>query len=257
MTNTPSDWEHEFERNHPVESFQEINHHWWVDCYDQIEKFTLDNVPLDATSNIIEYGSGSGNSSLRLANKVKTVTLLDSSQNALHCSRQLAQYHRVNNVEFYSGDIFIPQLPEKRFNLCWNTGVIEHYDFDQAKKVVKNMIKLTADDGYLCIGVPNFFSPAIIKAKLLSLQVLKPFTFWIKGYRLLDEKNYNESTMRELLRISAAELQINIEQITTSYVGSALTIETPVGIFSKLNKITARLFRKAAFLLYIVVKIRR
>jgi len=251
------DCEKEFNRNYSVESFQEISHYWWQDCYSQIENFVLQNIPLNNDSEILECGCGSGNSSLRIASLVKKITLLDSSNNALKCARKLADYYGVKNVELIKGDVFDMSFKNNRFDFCWNIGLIEHYDFEQAKEVVKEMLRVTKSSGWIFIGVPNFKSLAIIKAKLLSYGFLKPLTFWIKGYRLGKEKKYNLDSLKKLIRVASEKSGIKIEQIYLDYVGSVLPVETPEFIFKKIDKFFSRFFPKFSFLVLITIKINK
>jgi len=248
-------WEKEYKRNYPVEKFQEINHHWWKDCYEQIEQFVLKNVSLNANSKILECGCGTGNSSLRLANKVKKVVLFDISSNALKCARQLSEYYNVHNVEFINGDIFHMPFDDKQFDLCWNIGVVEHYEVNRAKEILKEMLRVIKNSGYICIGVPNFLSLAILKARFLSFRFLKPLTFWIKGYRLTDERKYDAKTLENLLLTASKEKGIKLERISIGYVGSILPIETPGYIFRKINNFCNRLFNKFSFLILMTAKI--
>jgi len=248
-------WEKEYERNYPVEKFQEINNHWWLDCYNQIEHFILKNVPLNKNSEILECGCGSGNSSLRLAHKVEKVVLFDISINALECAKQLANYYNVNNVEFIKGDVFHIPFDEKQFDFCWNIGLIEHYNLIQAKEILKEMVRVTKHGGYICIGVPNFASLPILKARLLSFKPLKPLTFWVKGYRLTTEKKYNKKIIDRLLHAVSKEDGIKLTKITFGYVGSILPVETPEFIFRKINKFSTRFFNKFSFLILVIAQI--
>ncbi len=249
-------WEQEYKRDFQVNKFQEISHYWWRDCYDQIEEFILKNVPLNKNSEILECGCGTGNSSLRLAHKVKQVVLLDIANNTLKCAKQLAEYYKVKNVEFIRGDVFRMPFNDKRFDFCWNIGLIEHYSIPQAKEILKEMLRVTKNSGYMCIGVPNFVSLAILKAKFLSLKLLKPLTFWIKGYRLTDEKKYDEKILCKLLFIINKEKGGKFTQINFNYVGSILPIETPKYIFRKINKFFTHFLNKTSFLILVIAKIK-
>ncbi|PIW92371.1 MAG: hypothetical protein COZ89_00220 [Candidatus Nealsonbacteria bacterium CG_4_8_14_3_um_filter_37_23] len=251
------DWEKEFNRNYSVESFQEVRYYWWKDCYNQIGKFVLQNIPLNNNSEILECGCGSGNSSLRLASLVKKITLLDSSDNALKCAKKLADYYRVKNAEFIKGDVFHMFFENNRFDFCWNIGLIEHYNFEQAKEIVKEMLRVTKSTGWMLLGVPNFKSLAIIKAKLLSHGLLRPLTFWIKGYRLGEEKKYNLDSLKRLIRIASEESGVKIEQTSFDYVGSVLPVETPAFIFKKIDKFFSRFFSRFSFLILVAVKINK
>lgn len=250
-------WEKEFNRNYPVENFQELSYFWWKDCYRQIEKFVLQNIPLNNNSEILECGCGSGNSSLKLAPLVKKVILLDSSNNALECAKKLADYYKVKNVEFINANIFHMPFENNQFDFCWNIGLIEHYNFEQAKKIIKEMLRVTKSSGWILIGVPNFKSLAIVKAKLLSYNLLRPLTFWIKGYRLSGEKNYNLNNLSRLICDTTEEYGVKIEQISSDYVGSILPIEVPKFFFEKINKFLSHFFSGFSFLILIAVKIKR
>lgn len=250
-------WEEEFRRDYPVENFQEINHHWWKDCYDQIEKFVLKNIPLNKNSEILECGCGSGNSSLRLALLVKSIVLFDSSYNALDCARKLANYYKVNNVEFIKGDVFSIPFESGRFDFSWNIGLIEHYSFEQAKEIIKEMLRVTKKGGWICVGVPNFVSLPIIKAKLLAFKPLILMTFWIKGYRLKDERKYNFTDFKKLFSAASRESNIKIEQISCNYIGSIFFMATPKFIFNKINKFFSKTFPRFSFLILISVRVKK
>lgn len=250
-----SDWEQEYKRDYEVKEFQEINHYWWKNCYDQIEKFILKNIPLEISSKILECGSGSGNSSLRLAHKVKKVTLLDGSKNALNCSKQLAKYYQAENAEFIEGNIFSMPFGNKSFDFCWNVGVIEHYDSVKVKEIIKEMLRVTKAPGYLCIGIPNFNSLAIIKARLLAFKPLNLLTSRMKGYRLKDEKEYDKKDINELLLAVCKENNVKLKNISFGYAGSVLPIETPKFIFRKINSFCSHIFKKHSFLILAIVEI--
>jgi len=250
-------WEEEFKRDYSVEKFQEVNHYWWKDCYDQIEEFVLKNVPLDKKSELLECGCGSGNSSLRLAHLVKRVILLDFSDAALSCARKLAYYHGAKNVEFVKGDAFGLPFQDNQFDLCWNIGVIEHYNFEGAKKIVREMLRVVKDGGRVIIGTPNFMSLPVIKARLLSLKILMPLTFWIKGYRVKDEIKYNLKDLKNLVFLASKENGARLDKISYCYVGSILPVETPGFIFAKVNKFLSRVFSRFSFLVLISAKVEK
>lgn len=256
MKSEDSFWEEEFKRNYPASDFQEIGHYWWKDCYDEINKFIIKKITLSDKKEILECGCGSGNSSLRLAPFLKNVVLLDFSRSALGCARKIADYYGTYNVNFMEADIFNMPFERKRFHLVWNIGVIEHYDYNQAKKIIEEMMHITEKGGWVCVGLPNFLSLPIIKAKILSFKFLKPLTFWIKGYRLKDEKKYNPLEIEKIFIEVAKESNIEIEEIFSDYIGSVLPVETPKFIFNKINKSLTKFFPKFAFLFLIAVKIK-
>jgi len=259
MTNKEKkiNWEEEFKRDYPVEKFQEVSHYWWKDCYNQIEKFIFKNIPLNNNSEILECGCGSGNSSLKLARLVKKVILLDNSNTALDCAKRLAGYYQVENVEFVRGDVFSMPFNSDQFDFCWNIGLIEHYNFSEAKQIIKEMSRIVKQEGWICLGVPNFMSLPIIKAKFLYFKPLRLFTFRVKGYRLKDETRYDLKDLRKLLFSVSRESGIKFEQVSSYYIGSVLPVETPRFIFEKINKFLSKLFSRLSFLILISAKVKK
>jgi ubiquinone/menaquinone biosynthesis C-methylase UbiE len=249
-------WEKEFQRSYSTEEFQEVSSFWWRDCYDGIEKSLLEKVPLDKNSLVIEYGCGSGISSLRLAPKIEKVYLLDTAESALNCAKQLADYLKVANVEFLFEDAFNMPFKDGYADLCWNVGLLEHYDRPKAKELLKESARVVKDSGYICIGVPNFRSLPIIKARILSMKALRPLIGLLKGYRLDDEKNYNEKKLIETLKEIEKEGEFSFLEISIDYAGSALPIETPETIFNIFNNPIGELFRKFSFLILLTAKVK-
>jgi len=246
-------WEKEFERSNDTETYQEISNYWWVDCYKHIDLTIRKNIPIKNDMMVLECGSGSGNSSLLLANDVKKVVLLDQSKNAIESSKKLAQYYNVKNVDFLMGDIFNMPFDDETFDFCWNIGVLEHYDIKKAKKMILEMTRVTKKNGYMCIGVPNFKSLAIAKARLLSNSFLRPITNHIKGYRLDDEKNYTMKKIRKLF-FDLEKDNVFLKNISYHYVGSFLPIETSQNNYNKLMKFEY-FFKKFSFLILVIIKV--
>lgn len=244
-----TDWDKEFVRDYPISNFQEISNYWWIDCYDQIEGFLLENFFVDKNTKILECGSGSGNSSLRLANKVKEVVLLDNSESAIECSKKLALHYKIKNVNFIKGDIFaIPWI--KEFELCWNVGVLEHYENYKAQELVKKMMQSTKNGGHVILGVPNFFSLALIKARVLAVNFLRPVTFWIKGYRLHDEIRYNIDDVERIFFRAAKDLNVELLNFRYDFVGNFLPVETPEAVYNFINRFGRKFFKKFSFLIF-------
>ncbi|MDD3085062.1 MAG: class I SAM-dependent methyltransferase [Candidatus ainarchaeum sp.] len=245
-------WEKEFERNDNVETYQEINNYWWVDCYKDIDATIKKNIPIKKNMKILECGSGTGNSSLLLAKDVNSIVLLDQSKSAINSSKKLAKYYDVKNVDFLIGDIFKMPFKDKIFDFCWNIGVLEHYDIEEAKKMILEMRRVTKENGYMCIGVPNFRSLAIIKARFLSNSLLRPITNSINGYRLDDEKKYTIRKFKEIFS-DLKDDNIFFKNISFHYAGSFLPVETSHDIYKKLIKFKAFL-NEFSFLILVIIK---
>jgi len=99
----------------------------------------------------IEVGSGGGWQSLSLAQTGKfQVTLLDFSAEAIRFSQQLfARYNQT--ASFLNQDGFSQGLPE--YDLSFNAGVLEHYEFEEQVTLVKAMASRSRN--YVLVLVPN------------------------------------------------------------------------------------------------------
>jgi len=45
-----------------------------------------------------------------------------------------------------------------KFDLVFNAGVLEHFDKTERRTIIKNMVSITRDKGYMIIGIPNHAS---------------------------------------------------------------------------------------------------
>ncbi|MHB9132248.1 MAG: class I SAM-dependent methyltransferase [Armatimonadota bacterium] len=88
-------------------------------------------------SRILEAGCGAGWQSLALGRtKQYDIHLLDFSTEALNFAKRLFEKEQVD-ATFHHGDVFADGLPE--FDLVFNAGVIEHYDYTQQLSLLRGM----------------------------------------------------------------------------------------------------------------------
>jgi glycosyltransferase involved in cell wall biosynthesis/2-polyprenyl-3-methyl-5-hydroxy-6-metoxy-1,4-benzoquinol methylase len=86
---------------------------------------------------VLEAGCGAGGQSLALARRGGfQVSLMDFSPAALRCAEQLFQRHGAA-AELIHEDVFAPGEP--RWDLVFNSGVLEHYSFDQQAAFLRGM----------------------------------------------------------------------------------------------------------------------
>ena len=257
MRDNQKNWKNEYGRPEKDTYLQEIDNYWWKQCYDEIENFVIKKIPLIKDWEIAECGSGSGNSSLRMSKRVKKITLVDSSKNALEYSKKLAKIYNADNVEYALADIFNAPFPDGSFDFCWNVGVIEHYKLAEAEKILREMIRITKDGGFICVGVPNFNSLPILKAKILSSKFGLKFLPRAKGYRLQDERRNDENQIKQMLAKACDENGASITQLNIGYAGSVLPVETPKIIFKTLNGLCNQIFKQKSFLIMLSAKINK
>lgn len=144
---------------------------------------------------ILELGSGSGHISAQLAQKKYQVNLLDFSQNALEKSKFLFNKYKLK-ANFIEEDIFNLDKLNQKFDVIWNSGVMEHFDDKNLKIVFKKIYKKT--NKLFIFLVPN---PQSLVYLLWRYKLTKEKK-WIYGEEHL-RKNYdtilNESGFKKVL----------------------------------------------------------
>ncbi len=104
---------------------------------------------------ILEEGSGTGRISLRLAAEGKgRAILLDISSNAIKYSKNLAQKLGVGG-DFIVGSIFSLPFRNCSLDMAWNSGVLEHYSFNNQQKSISEVLRVLRRNGRLAVIVPN------------------------------------------------------------------------------------------------------
>ena len=107
----------------------------------------------DAT---IEVGCFSGITTLLLDNKFKK-TILDYSEKVLGKAKEL--FAKANQpVDMICADMFHIPVADKSFNIVFNSGVIEHLDFNSRVAHLTENARIMMDDGTMIIAYPNHSS---------------------------------------------------------------------------------------------------
>lgn len=107
---------------------------------------------------ILEAGHGSGRNCIGLAEKFPKSKIIgvDLSNESVKIGQLGAKKRGLNNVLFIKGDIFHLPFKNNYFDVCFNQGVIEH--FEDYKKVIIEMTRITKKGGKLIIAVPNKYN---------------------------------------------------------------------------------------------------
>lgn len=220
---------------------------WWRDYYEEISNYIDEIMFKNGFNKILEAGSGSGKATI-LLDKSFSKTLLDISPVALKYAKYLANKFEAGNINFIEGNILSMPLKDNSFNFVWNIGVIEHYNFDSIKSIIREMIRVCSENGIVAVGIPNFYSGPILKARLLKL-----FKF-IPGYRIDTEKFYKAKGIENLFQDISNEFRRKIVYVKTEYFGNPLIMETPKFVLKTIGKLVSRLFVRNKFLLLITCK---
>ncbi|MFH1392118.1 MAG: class I SAM-dependent methyltransferase [bacterium] len=228
----------------------DFSSYWWECYFSEITEFVNLCISRYKNPHILEAGSGSGKASILLGKNLKR-TLVDISMNALEYAKYIAKKFNAKNIEYVNGNIFALPFEDKTFDLAWNIGVIEHYKYTQSVLILREMIRVTKQEGKIAIGVPNFMSGPIIKARILKHPILR----FVPGYRLGTEHRYTEKKLIDLFRKAAQHEKRRISNFEIKYFGNPLPIETPRFLLTSLGKMIEYLLPKNKFLLFVICDI--
>ncbi len=164
---------------------------------------------LSAPRSLLEAGCGSGHLSLVLQQSGYETYLLDFSAAALQKARKSyrAALGRIDDAQFISGDLMQldAALGDQRYDVVWNSGVLEHFSADEVQRVFQQMGSAAREA--VLILVPN-------PESLIYL-------LWRK--RALGEANWAFGT--EMLRDNYVELarSAGLSLIARGYCGAEIT----------------------------------
>jgi len=230
---------------------QDFSSYWWECYYSEIIEFVNFCISKYKNPHILEAGSGSGKASILLGKNLKR-TLLDISTNALKYAKYIAKKFNAHNIEYVNGDLFALPLRDKTFDFTWNIGVIEHYKYEHSILILREMIRVTKQGGKIAIGVPNFMSGPMIKARILK----HPMFRFVPGYRLGTEHRYTGEKLIDLLRKAAEHEKRRISNFEIKYFGNPSPMETPRFLLTFLGKMIEYLLPKNKFLIFVICDIK-
>lgn len=228
-------------------NYKKFSSFWWEEYYSEITNFVNKLMEVNNFNTILESGSGSGKATLLLKDGFQK-TLLDISSAALKFAQHVASKFNSKNVNYVEGNIFSMPFRDNEFDLVWNIGVIEHYEINDIKSIIEEMIRVSSKTGAVAVAMPNLHSGPIMKARLLKL--LK----FIPGYKLDTEKFYEISKIKNIFKEISNKSDRKIKYIETLYFGNPLIMETPKFILKTFGVLVSRIFRKNKFLILIICK---
>lgn len=108
------------------------------------------------TGRLLEAGSAFGLTSL-LVGEQASRTLLDLEPKAIEIARELFSTAG-QQAEFIEGDLFHMPFPDDYFDVVFNAGVLEHFDFAGRRAALIEMARVASPGGKICVAVPNHYS---------------------------------------------------------------------------------------------------
>jgi glycosyltransferase involved in cell wall biosynthesis/2-polyprenyl-3-methyl-5-hydroxy-6-metoxy-1,4-benzoquinol methylase len=136
--------------DHYYHSLSEVDESEAVRSFDDDLARRIDEL-LPAGGQVLEAGCGAGQQSLALSRIGKhELTLMDFSTQALEHAKRLFE-RACGRASFKVGDVIEPGEPE--FDLVFNAGVLEHYEFDEQVNFIRGMASRSRR--YVLVLVPN------------------------------------------------------------------------------------------------------
>jgi len=237
-------WSNIFKKELKEKNSRKFSSFWWEDYYNEITNFINQVISRNNFDTVLESGSGSGKATI-LINECLNKTLLDISPVALEYAKYLAGKFDAKDIKYIEGDMFSMPFKDNSFDFVWNIGVIEHYELDNIKLIIKEMVRVCSKTGAVAVGVPNFYSGPILKVRFLN---------FFPGYKINTEKFYRTNEIKNLFLEISRESGRKISYVEIEYFGNPLIMETPKFILRTLGGLISRLFRKNKFLILILCK---
>lgn len=186
---------------------------------------------------IIEIGCGTGMTSLIIDDSFKK-TLLDVNPEAIKIAKEIFSIKNIK-ANFIIGNMFEMEIKDKKFDIVFNSGVIEHFSKKDRIKALAEYKRILKDDGIIILAFPNHYSIPYRFAYLLAIFLNKwPFP---KEYKIYD------------LSVELAENDLLIEKrIVTSKKSSFefLKYHFIKKIFLYLNNV----FKFEGYLIVLIIK---
>ena len=152
----------------------------------QKELVELINGSVSKDSKVIEVGCELGVTSL-LLNDQFNKTLLDLNPLAIELTKK-AHDKLKKKANFIVADMFNIPIEDKEYDVVFNAGVIEHFDFNDRKKALIEYSRILKDDGVMFIAFPNHYShPYRLAYKIRKILNKWTYPDEYKMYDLQDE----------------------------------------------------------------------
>lgn len=84
--------------------------------------------------------------------------LLDFNEHIIDLLKLVGKEKGFEDTVPVHGDMFHMPFENGMFDMSFNAGVIEHYSYEYVIEALKEMARVTKDDGRIVVAVPNHFS---------------------------------------------------------------------------------------------------
>lgn len=122
--------------------------HW--DRSAAIAKGIIKLIPLNKEMTVLEYGAGTGITSLLLADLVKEITLMDNSSEMVRIMNEKIRVTKIKNMNALNYDLEHSDYKNEKFDLIITQMVLHH--ITDTEDIIKLFYDLLNPGGYLAIA---------------------------------------------------------------------------------------------------------
>jgi len=159
---------------------------------------------------VIEVGCGTGITSLLLDNHFEK-TLLDINPDSIKLAKSIFNKYD-KKADFLLCDMFTMDIEDECFDIVFNSGVIEHLNYEERVRAIKEYNRILKKDGIMIIAFPNHFN-IFYRIGYLILNLFKKWPY-PEEYKLYDlKKEIHENNLILESRITTSK------NILTEYFG--------------------------------------
>jgi SAM-dependent methyltransferase len=167
---------------------------------------------------VLDTGSGSGFFSSYFVSKGCEVYSMDYSEKALSITQSITGYRCKAYIKDDILDIKSLSKIDKKFDIVFTDGLLEHYSRDEQDRIITNMRTVKREGGYLINFVPNRFSLwSMIRSFYIKIQE-RPFIM----ADFLDMHKRNGLDIISYGGINVLPFKISPEKLLGRYFGMLL-----------------------------------
>ncbi len=109
----------------------------------------MEKIPVKKEWKVLDVGIGTGNTAVYLSPHVKEIVGTDLSKGMLDVLEEKKSRLKIKNIKTYKKDIFKEDIPEKDFDIIFNSMTMHHVE--DPLKAVKRFKELLKKGGYVVI----------------------------------------------------------------------------------------------------------
>lgn len=135
---------------------------------------------------VLEVGAGTGRDSLRLVKLGAVVFQIDYAESSLAIIRSISKEEGIS-VHAVQGDAFALPFGDHSFDIVFHQGLLEHFGENDARKLLRENIRVVKPGGLLLVDVPQRYHIYTIFKHILIL-IGRWFAGWEREFSVRELK---------------------------------------------------------------------